>query len=109
MRDFDKIINNKDLERNNGKMVCFMKGIIVWGKNMERVLLNFLMEHNMKEIFRIISTTGLGNLSMMIKCMKEIELKEKNKGNNYIIKKKLYFHFRYGRMVWKINGEEYIG
>ena len=46
---------------------------------------------------------------MMIKCMKEIELKEKNKGNNYIIKKKLYFHFRYGRMVWKINGEEYIG
>ena len=41
-------------------MVCFMKGIIVWGKNMERVLLNFLMEHNMKEIFKIISTTGFG-------------------------------------------------
>ena len=81
MKDFERIINSKDLERNNGRMVCSMKEIILWVKNMEKELFNSPMVDTTRAISKIISTMGLVNSKMKKKSMKETDTKEKNKGS----------------------------
>ena len=82
-----------------------MKVLTFKGKKTERVSCDFQMEDIMKEISLIIYIMAMENSSNLINFMKGTEYLIKWKGK---ILKFINPH-RYGRLIWKLTGYEYIG